>query len=510
MSDARGTSGRTASDARAATDGRSAKVFRRTKIVATIGPSSATPELVAALVQAGVNVFRINMSHTTHEQFRARIAMVRDAERDAGITIGVIADLQGPKLRIGQLQNHTAVTLTAGAPLEITTASITGDARRVSTTYAQLPKDVKAGDRILLDDGRIELRVTATTGTTVSTVVVNGGELGENKGVNLPGIKVSSPSLTEKDCEDLALAVAGGVDFVALSFVRSAQDVLDAKAEVKKAGGDTPVIAKIEKPEAIDHLDEILHVADAVMVARGDLGVEMAPERVPTLQKQIISRAREHLIPVITATQMLESMMHSPRPTRAEASDVANAIIDGTDATMLSGETAAGDYPVEAVATMVRIALETERSFPPVRERRRTKAVTSDSQAISQAAISITESIDVRAIAAFTRTGFSARIVSKDRPTVPVYAFVPDERIARRLSLDWAVQPFIVDFGRSTDDLIAAVEQKMLGILAMDQGQAVVMVGGTPLGVQGRTNFLRIMHPRAQARDENRHGDRQA
>jgi pyruvate kinase len=258
------------------------------------------------------------------------------------------------------------------------------------------------------------------------------------------------------------------------------------------------VIAKIEKAEAIEHLEEILDVTDAVMVARGDLGVEMAPELVPTLQKQIIVRARAHLIPVITATQMLESMMHSPRPTRAEASDVANAIIDGTDCIMLSGETAAGDYPVAAVSTMVRIALEAERSFPPVRDRRRSTNISSDSHAISQAAISITESIDVRAIAAFTRTGFSARIVSKDRPTVPVYAFVPDERIARRLSLEWAVAPCVIDFGRSTDDLIAAVEERLVRLHAVAKGQAVVLVGGTPLGVQGRTNFLKIMRPGEQ------------
>ncbi len=470
-------------------------VFRRTKIIATIGPSSSSPELVGQLIDAGVNVFRINMSHASHDEFKARIAMVRDAEKRRGCAVGVIADLQGPKLRIGQLEGHRPVVLAAGMPFEITTAALLGNAERVSTTYALLPKDVKAGDRILLDDGRLELKVTKTTDSTVSTVVVNGGELGESKGMNLPGVAVSSPSLTDKDRDDLRLAVRGGADFVALSFVRKAQDVLDAKAAVKAAGGDTPVIAKIEKPEAIDHLEEILDIADAVMVARGDLGVEMPPERVPTLQKQIITRARAHLIPVITATQMLESMMRSPRPTRAEASDVANAIIDGTDCIMLSGETAAGAYPVEAVSTMVRIALEAERSFPPTHDRRRSRVISSDSHAISQAAISITESIDVQAIAAFSRTGFSARIVSKDRPTVPVYAFVPDEVIARRLSLDWAVQPCVLDFGRSTDDLIAAVEERLLDLDAVEKGQAVVLVGGTPLGVQGRTNFLKILRP---------------
>jgi pyruvate kinase len=474
--------------------------FRRTKVIATIGPSSDSPALVSRLIDAGVNVFRINMSHASHDEFRRRVAMVREAEKQHGITVGVIADLQGPKLRIGSLEGHKPVTLAAGQRLEITTAPVVGTAARVSTTYASLPKDVKPGDRVLLDDGRIELRVLHADTTAVMTEVVNGGELAEHKGMNLPGVRISSPTLTEKDLEDLAVVVPGGADFIALSFVRKAQDVIDAKAAVKEAGGDAPIIAKIERAEAIDHLDEILDVCNAVMVARGDLGVEMAPERVPTLQKQIIARARAHLIPAITATQMLESMMHSPRPTRAEASDVANAIIDGTDCTMLSGETAAGDYPVEAVSTMVRIALETERSFPPVRDRRRSLNITNDSQAISQAAISITESIDVRAIAAFTRTGFSARMVSKDRPTVPVYAFVPDERIARRLSLDWAVQPCVLDFGRSTDDLLAAVEERLLSLRAVYHGQAVVLVGGTPLGEAGRTNLLKIMRPGEESR----------
>lgn len=465
--------------------------FRRTKIIATLGPASSEAAIVKQLIEAGVDVFRINMSHASGDDFKRWIKLVRDTEKHCGTTTAVLADLQGPKLRIGALEGHKPVELKEGATLDITTEPITGNAQRISTTYTALPKDVKSGDRILLDDGRIELHVKGVSERLVSTTVVNGGPLGEHKGMNLPGVNVSSPSLTEKDREDLKLAVQGGADFVALSFVRSAQDLLDARAAVAAAGADTPVIAKIEKPEAIEHLDEILDACDAVMVARGDLGVEMAPERVPTLQKQIILRARAHLIPVITATQMLESMIHNPRPTRAEASDVANAIIDGTDAIMLSGETAAGDYPVEAVRTMVRIALEAEKSFPP-RERRFSR-VESDSHAISQAARSITEAMDVRAIAAFTRTGFSARIVSKERPPVPIYAFVPDERIARRLALDWAILPCVLDFGRTTDQLIAAVEEKLLSIHAVKKGEAVVLVGGTPLGVAGRTNFLKIL-----------------
>jgi pyruvate kinase len=468
--------------------------FRRTKIVATMGPASCEHAIVYALVGAGVNVFRINMSHATHEQFSLWTRTIRDVERRVAGTISILADLQGPKLRVGELEGHRPVRLAAGSPFEITTAPVVGNEQRIATTYAALPKDVKHGDRILLDDGKIELRVVSTSDKVVVTTVVNGGELGEHKGMNLPGVRVSSPSLTEKDREDLQFAVREAADFIALSFVRRASDVRDAKAAIKAAGVDTPLVAKIEKPEAIDALEEILDVADAVMVARGDLGVEMAPERVPTLQKQIIRRARAHLIPVITATQMLESMIHSPRPTRAEASDVANAIIDGTDAIMLSGETAAGEYPIESVATMVRIALEVEHSFPPIRDRRRS-AVTNDSQAISQAAISITESIDVQAIAAFTRTGFSARIVSKDRPSVPIYAFVPNQLVARRLLLDWAVQPCVLDFGKSTDELIAAVEEDLMRLKAASKGQAVVLVGGTPLGEAGRTNLLKILRP---------------
>ncbi len=469
--------------------------FRRTKIIATLGPSSCHPAMVQQLVEAGVNVFRINLSHAGSEQLAEWTQLVRAVERRCGRHVAVMADLQGPKLRVGELVHHGPIHLSAGARVEITTANIVGDERRIATTYQYLPRDVKPGDRILLDDGRIELRVDTVADGKVETTVVNGGELGEHKGMNLPGVRISAPTLTDKDREDIVLACRAGVDVIAQSFVRSADDVREAKAAVAAAGGAALIVAKIEKPEAVEALEAILDVADAVMVARGDLGVELPPERVPTLQKRIIQRARAHLIPVITATQMLESMIRNPRPTRAEASDVANAIIDGTDAIMLSGETAVGAYPLQAVETMVRIALEVERSFPPVRERRRSDGLMTDAQAISQAALSITEAMNVQAIAAFTRSGFSARIVSKDRPAVPVYAFVPDETIARRLALSWAVYPCVVDFGKSTDELTAAVEEKLLHLGAVTPGQAVVLVGGTPLGVQGRTNFLKIIRP---------------
>lgn len=465
--------------------------LRRTKIVATIGPASAEPQTLRRLIDAGVDVFRINFSHASQAEFDLYFKSVRELSAATGRTVGVLADLQGPKLRVGELANHQALVLSDGDPIEITTKPVVGTRERISTSYAALPKDVQAGDRILLADGAIELRVISTDTDAVRCTVVHGGKLGEHKGINLPGIKISVPALTEKDRDDLAHAVRAGVDFIAISFVRRPHDVVEAKQLVREAGSDTPVVAKIEKPDAIDSLDEIMDASDAVMVARGDLGVEMAPERVPTLQKHIIRRANTHLIPCITATQMLESMVHAPRPTRAEASDVANAIIDGTDALMLSEETAAGEYPVETVQTMVRIALDAEANFPP-RERRR-RRVDNDSHAIAHAACYIAESIDTRAIAAFTRSGFSARIVSKDRPIVPIYAFVPDDAVGRRLALDWAVLPLVIDFGRSTEELLQTVETELLRREAARRGEAVIVVGGSPLGVRGRTNFLRII-----------------
>jgi len=465
--------------------------FRRTRIVATIGPASSDAKVVRRLIHAGVDVFRVNFSHATHAMFDTWLKIIRHEARAEGRHVGVLADLQGPKLRIGELEGHKPVELVAGATVEITTEAVVGNARRLSTTYAPLPQDVHPNDRILLNDGAIELQVRSVSADTVTCLVVNGGLLGEHKGMNLPGVAVSSPALTEKDREDLSHAVASGVDFIAISFVRRPEDVEEAKELVRLAGRIVPVIAKIEKPEAIERLEAILSASDAVMVARGDLGVEMPPERVPTLQKHIIRQAKEHLIPVITATQMLESMISSPRPTRAEASDVANAIIDGTDAIMLSGETAAGQYPVESVETMVRIALEAESSFPP-RERRR-KRVESDSHAISHAACYITESMDVKVIAAFTHTGYSARLVSKDRPAVPIYAFVPDEGVGRSLTLDWGVQSVVIKYGGETEELIAAVEAELARLNVVCPGEAVVFVGGTPMGVPGRTNFIKIV-----------------
>ena len=334
--------------------------FRSAKIVCTLGPASNSSEMIVRLMQAGMDVVRLNFSHGTHEDHARTIKRLREASARLSRPIGILADLQGPKIRTGTLKNKQPVQLATGQPFTISIHAIEGTSDGVSTTYKRMARDVSRGDRILLGDGLIELQVLSTTSTTVLTKVVNGGLLGEHKGINLPGVKLKIPAVTPKDHADLVFALQQGANFVAVSFVRSAKDVLQAKKAISRQKQDVPVIAKLEKPEAIEHLDEILHVSDAVMVARGDLGVEMSPEKVPVVQKQIIARACEARRAVITATQMLESMTQNPRPTRAEASDVANAVFDGSDALMLSAETASGAYPLQAVQMMDRIIREAE------------------------------------------------------------------------------------------------------------------------------------------------------
>ena len=337
-------------------------MIRRTKLVCTLGPASSSPKMIDQLICAGMDVTRLNYSHGSHEDRARMVKDLRKASAHRERPIAVLADLQGPKIRTGKLEHGKPIHLYFGKRFRITTKNILGNEEGVSTTFAALPASVRKGDRILLSDGDIALRVVSTSSSEVVTQIENGGDLGENKGINLPGVKLKIPSLTPKDRKDLVQALAIGADYVALSFVRSARDVRAAKAAIARGGKDTPIIAKLEKPEAIDNLDEILAIADGVMVARGDLGVEMNPERVPVVQKQIILKARDALVPVITATQMLDSMQKNPRPTRAEASDVANAVFDGTDALMLSGETASGLYPLESVMMMARIIVEAEAS----------------------------------------------------------------------------------------------------------------------------------------------------
>ena len=466
---------------------------RRTKIVGTLGPASHTSARIRELVVAGLDVARLNFSHGTHDEHRAALEMVRAAAREVGRPVGVLQDLQGPKIRTGAIA-HPPLRLTVGAPFTITTLPFSGTGQSVSTTFTELPRDVKPGDHILLSDGAVELVVESTTPTDVRTRVVRGGDIGSHTGINLPGISVSAPSLTEKDVDDLQFGLSIGVDFIALSFVRSPEDVLRAKEVIRAAGKSTPVIAKLEKPEAIKHLEGIVEVADGVMVARGDLGVELSPEQVPVVQKEIIAAANRRAIPVITATQMLESMVHNPRPTRAEASDVANAIFDGTDAVMLSAETAIGEYPVEAVTIMAKIAAEADSHFddfglnePPVIE------PLPFAQVIAEATNTAARRLHARAIVARTRTGFTARLVSKHRPPAPIVAVTPDPDIARQLTLLWGVFPEVVPNVGRLDDLVKRIDHGELGNHFIGNGDVVILSASSAGSPQaGETNTLEL------------------
>ncbi|MGI8916399.1 MAG: pyruvate kinase [Chloroflexota bacterium] len=463
---------------------------RRTKIVATLGPACDDEATLAAMLAVGMDVARLNLSHGNHAEHAARAQRVRALAASAGRPVALLLDLQGPKIRTERLESGRPVLLPTGAPFAITTRLLLGNAQEVSTSFAALPQDVAAGDRVLLDDGAIELRVRATTPDTVHCDVVHGGLLGEHKGINLPGVAVSAPALSAKDEVDLRFGLDLGVDYVALSFVRRATDIQGVHAIMQAAGYRVPVIAKLEKPEAITHLDAIIAAFDGVMVARGDLGVEMAPERLPMLQKQIIRRAQQFGKVVITATQMLESMTHGPRPTRAEASDVANAICDGTDAVMLSGETAAGDYPVESVAMMDRIARQAEagpRSPAPAHHHHGVHA-----HAVTHAACSLAEEVRAQAIVVFTRSGFSAHLVSQWRPSVPVFAYTCEATTVRRLSLWWGIMPVLIPFAGSTDAMLATVSADLLQRSALAEGSNVIFVSSTPLLVRGRTNFVKL------------------
>jgi pyruvate kinase len=465
--------------------------FRHSKIVCTIGPASGSRRMIEKLLQAGMDVARLNFSHGTHEQHAATIALLRAAALKQGKTISILADLQGPKIRTGVLASGQPVYLSAGQQFIITTARILGDSTRVNTTFTPLPREVHKGNRILLSDGLIELRVMQVRGREVICKVINGGALGENKGINLPGVQLRVPALTPKDKEDLIFALENDADYIAVSFVRRPEDVLQAKALIRKAGKDTPVIAKLEKPEAIENLDAILRAADGVMVARGDLGVEMRPERVPVVQKMIIARAREFRRPVITATQMLESMTGNPRPTRAEASDVANAIFDGSDAVMLSAETASGKYPVEAVQMMAKIIEEAEKSiteFPRPSMQEKLKVAETVAELVCHAS----RELHMRLIAVFTHSGFTARLVSRYRPLVPIIAFSPDAAIRRRMALIWGVMPAEIKNLQKIDRLAEISEKRLLEEKLVRKGDVIGIVAGTPMGIRGTTNFMKF------------------
>lgn len=467
---------------------------RRAKIVATLGPASSSPEVFRQLVRAGLDVARLNFSHGSHAQKAELIRMVRKVSREEGKPICILADLQGPKIRTGKLKGHKPVQLVAGKLFTITPREIEGTASLVGTTFKTLAENLEPGSRILLSDGLIELRVKSIQDKDVICEIVNGGLLGENKGINLPGIPVKVPSLTEKDEEDLVFAVGQGVDTVAVSFVRTADDVRHVKNRLAKLKSSAWVIAKLEKPQAVEHLDSILEVTDAIMVARGDLGVEVPPEKVPAIQKAIIRRAAEYRKPVITATQMLESMIENPRPTRAEASDVANAIYDGTDAVMLSAESAAGKYPVESVAMMARIVAETEdqiRIDPRPALGHSHSVRLSVAETICECMAHAADDLDVAAIAIFTETGSTARLLSKYHPDPPIVALSPFESVVNRSMLLWGTYPILCSRFRDTDTLVNMAEDLLEAHGHVQEGQIVGIVAGTRTK-SGATNFMRL------------------
>src|SRR5258706_3197349 len=452
--------------------------FRHSKIVCPIGPASRSPRMIDRLMDAGMDVARLNFSHGTHEEHAKNISTLRAASVKHQKPIAILADLQGPKIRTGPLAGGGPVLLRTGQRFVITTARVLGDSTRVNTTFTPLPREVHGGDRILLSDGLIELRVEKVSGRNVICEVVTGGALGQNKGINLPGIKLRVPALTPKDRADLIFALKHGADYIAVSFVRRPEDVLLAKQLIRRAGRDAPVIAKLEKPEAIENLDAILRAADGVMVARGDLGVEMNPERVPVVQKMIIARAREFRRPVITATQMLESMTENPRPTRAEASDVANAIFDGSAAVMLSAETASGKYPIEAVSMMARIIEEAEESieeFPrPVPQEKLKIAET-----VAELVCHASRELHMKLIGVFTHSGFTARLISRYRPQVPIIALTPEAETRRRMALIWGVLPLESRDQHRIDTLAEMTEKKLLQERLVRQGEEDgIVVGG--------------------------------
>ncbi len=471
--------------------------MRKTKIVATIGPATSSPEMIERLILAGMDVARLNFSHGTHAEHAERIVLLRTIARRLQRPLAILQDLQGPKIRTGVLWENLPIRLESGAHFTITTRDITGDREIVSTTYKALPQDVRPGDRILLSDGLIELRVLATTGDEVRTEVVFGGELRENQGINLPRVNVSAPALTEKDTEDLHFGLSQDVDYIALSFVRRAADVRQVRRIIADAGKRIPVIAKIEKPEALDDLAAIVAECQGLMVARGDLGVEMPPEQVPVVQKQLIEAANTAGGPVITATQMLDSMIRNPRPTRAEASDVANAIIDGTDAVMLSGETATGRFPIESVEMMVRIAESAEESGRHgdhnVEARWQIIRQPSIDDAISAAACAVVNALPVRAIVAFTLSGHTARLVSRQRPHVPIVAFTPSEEAYRRLILIWGIAPNHGEFFDRLDDLSKHLMTFLPARGLAQPGDLIVMTGGHPLAARGVSNLVKVL-----------------
>ncbi|TCS83581.1 pyruvate kinase [Tepidibacillus fermentans] len=467
--------------------------MRKTKIVCTIGPASEKVAVLKELIDAGMNVARLNFSHGDHKEHGNRIQNIRQAAKETGKTVAILLDTKGPEIRTGVL-GVPEVELKQGDSIILTTEEIVGDGTRVSVTYKGLPEDVHPGSRILIDDGLIGLEVEKIEGTEIYCKILNTGILKSKKGVNVPGVRINLPGITEKDADDIRFGIEQGIDIIAASFVRKAQDVLEIREILEEYNADILIISKIENHEGVENIDEILQVSDGIMVARGDLGVEIPAEEVPLVQKMIIEKCNKAGKPVITATQMLDSMQRNPRPTRAEASDVANAIFDGTDAIMLSGETAAGKYPVESVATMARIALRTEEAlkYSEIFRKRSTFQQTNVTDAISQAVVNTAIDLDADAILTPTESGQTARLVSKYRPQAPIIAITPNEKVLKKLSLSWGVYPLLGKKVENTDEMLKESVDVALAAKYIKHGDLVIITAGVPVGKVGTTNLMKV------------------
>ena len=464
--------------------------MRRAKIVCTMGPAVESVEKVSELIQAGMNVARLNLSHGGYEEHQNRLDLVRAEAKKVKKPVAIMVDLQGPKIRLGKFENGPH-ELMRGDTFTITTDDIAGDKSRVSTTYKGLPGDCKAKDLILIDDGKVTVQVIEVKGNNVITKVIEPGFVSNNKGINLPGVAVSVPAMSEKDIEDLRWGLKAGADFVALSFVRSAKDIDDVHKIMDEVGHRIPVIAKIEKPQAVDNLEEIVLAFDGIMVARGDLGVEMPIEDIPLVQKRCITLARENAKPVIVATQMLDSMINNSRPTRAEATDCANAVLDGADALMLSGETSVGAFAIEAVSTMARIIEKTEKEalhlIPALQHNPKTKG-----GAITKAATEVGLTIGAQVLSAFTKSGDSARRMSRLRSPIPILALTPDTATYNQMALTWGVEPLLTPLVTTTDQMVKQVDTILIESKRVAVGELIMIVAGSPPGIPGSTNAMRV------------------
>jgi pyruvate kinase len=470
--------------------------MRRAKIVCTLGPATDSYDQIKALVDAGMDVARFNLSHGSHAEHEERYHRVRKAADETGRSVGLLADLQGPKIRLGRF-TEGPVLLERGDTFTITVEDgVEGDGQICGTTYAGLATDVTTGERILVDDGKVCLKVTSVDGPKVHTTVLEGGVISDHKGLNLPGVAVSVPALSKKDEDDLRWALRTGFDVIALSFVRTGRDVQDVHRIMDEEGRRLPVIAKVEKPQAVENIDDIVAAFDGIMVARGDLGVEMPLEQVPIVQKRAIKLAKRNAKPVIVATQMLDSMIDNARPTRAEASDVANAVIDGTDAVMLSGETSVGKHPIETVRTMARIVAAAEedilaKGLPPLTERNKPRT---QGGAVARAAAEIGDFLGAKFLVAFTQSGDTARRLSRYRSPIPLLAFTPDQATRSQLALTWGVETYLGPCVDSTDAMVDQVDELLLRSGRCEKGDMVVITAGSPPGVSGSTNMVRVHH----------------